>query len=165
VKTLALLLLTTLSPVSFALDAPTNLTASVASGAVTLTWSAVPGAQGYNIYQAASPAALPTLNTVTPTVNGSQLHPGAMNSYSFAPGLCTGSCYYSMSAWSCATGCVVSALSSPVSVNTNASPTYAVIFTCAGASAVPTVSASGSTYTVNMACQSMALNLTPPASP
>jgi uncharacterized membrane protein YgcG len=101
---------------------PTNVAATVAGNVVSFTWTPASGAQGYNLYQAASAAALPTSTSATPTVNGSTLNGGTLAKYSFPAGACTGTCFYEMTAWAC-TGstCTVSAFSPAVSVTVGGS--------------------------------------------
>jgi fibronectin type 3 domain-containing protein len=43
------------TPLSITLSAPTGLTATAGNEKVTLTWNAVPGAMGYNVYRSTTP--------------------------------------------------------------------------------------------------------------
>jgi hypothetical protein len=103
--------------------APTAVTATAATnGSVMVSWAAVSGAAGYNIYAATSAAGLPTATSATPTVNGGTLNSGSMTSYTFPAGSCGSTCYYEVTAWNCTGSCTVSAFSAAVSATVPASP-------------------------------------------
>ena len=101
---------------------PTNVTAIANGTSIVFTWTPAASGQGYNIFTAATSAALLALpNDLSggpaPLVNGSALGSITLSTYTLT-NVVGGTAFYAMDTWNCPTGgtCAESAYTTPISV-------------------------------------------------